>query len=173
MSDHSFGPAGIYDDNPEYRETPPGAQHEYTDAYVWVIVKFALWLAASAVIIHIGMYFVFGFAVAQREETVREFPLAGQEHRLPAAPRLQQFPAVEFYQFRQQEEQQLRTYGWIDREAGTVRLPIDEAMRLTIERGLPSRAADAPAPDTPAPDAAVNMMPADSSSGRTLERRRQ
>jgi hypothetical protein len=46
-----------------------------------------------------------------------------------------------------------------------VRIPIDEAIRLTIERGLPAR-----------PDAGVDMpalVPQDSSSGRTLERRRQ
>ena len=28
---------------------------------------------------------------------------------------------------------------WVDRNAGNVRIPIDEAMRLTVERGLPTR----------------------------------
>ena len=30
--------------NPEYRVTPPGAGHEHTDANVWLIAKFGLWL---------------------------------------------------------------------------------------------------------------------------------
>jgi len=48
-----------------------------------------------------------------------------------------------------------------------VHIPIEEAMRLTVERGLPVQAAD------PAQSATLGMMPADSSSGRTLEKRRQ
>jgi hypothetical protein len=55
-----------------------------------------------------------------------------------------------------------------EQAAGTVRIPVADAMRLTVERGLPSRpAADVPE-GTPA-----GMMPRTSSSGRTLERRRQ
>jgi hypothetical protein len=30
-------------------------------------------------------------------------------------------------------------YGWVDREAGIVRLPIERAMELLLERGLPTR----------------------------------
>ena len=40
-------------------------------------------------------------------------------------------------------------------------------LRLTIERGLPVQPAE------PASTEGLGMMPADSSSGRTLERRRQ
>ena len=38
------------------------------------------------------------------------------------------------------EQQVLTTYGWVDRNAGVVRIPIDEAMKLAIQRGLPARA---------------------------------
>ena len=169
MSDLHFADSGPYDDDPEYRETPKGAAHEYTDANVWLIVKFAFWLAFSAALVHFGMYFASGYSTERRQVTEVEYPLAaGEERRLPAQPRLQAFPLNEGYEFRQQEAAALTRYGWVDRNAGTVRLPIDEAMRLTIERGLPSR----PAPEG---QAVVNpsLMPADSSSGRTLERRRQ
>ena len=33
----------------------------------------------------------------------------------------------------------LRSYGWVDKNAGIVRIPIDEAIRLTLQRGLPTR----------------------------------
>jgi hypothetical protein len=69
------------------------------------------------------------------------------------------------FDFRRQEDAVLSGYGWVDKNAGTVRIPIEEAMRLTVERGLPSRA-DAPA-------AASGLIPQDSSSGRTMERRGQ
>jgi hypothetical protein len=48
-----------------------------------------------------------------------------------------------------------------------VHIPIEEAMRLTVERGLPAQSGD------PARSSALGMMPADSSAGRTLEKRRQ
>jgi hypothetical protein len=35
----------------------------------------------------------------------------------------------------------LEGYGWVDREAGVVRLPIERAMALVLERGLPTRPA--------------------------------
>jgi hypothetical protein len=79
---------------------------------------------------------------------------------------LQRFPANEIFEFRQRENRELTSYGWIDRSAGTVRIPIADAMRLTVERGLPTRAATAPT------DAAPSLMPSDSSSGRVMERRR-
>ena len=155
--------------DPEYRVTPPGAGHEHTDANVWLITKFGLWLLISAIVIHVGMGFMFGMFVERREETEQMFPLAtGQERRLPAAPRLQQFPANELYEFRLREEATLQGYGWIDRAAGRIQIPISEAMRLTVERGLPTRVTQ-PEEATPAP---AGQVPADSSSGRTMERRK-
>jgi hypothetical protein len=71
------------------------------------------------------------------------------------------------YDFRRGEEAYLHSYGWQNKEAGIVHIPIEEAMRLTVERGLPARPQDAPAVG------ATGSMPADSSSGRTLEVRRQ
>jgi len=155
----------------QYLNTTEGSGHEHTDANVWMIVQFAIWLVVSAIVVHIGIWFMFRVFVTQREAAQSpEFPLAvGQEHRLPAGPRLQRFPANEIYEFRTNENEQLNSYGWIDRNAGTVHIPISEAMRLTLEHGLPSRPLTAP----PAGDVAPGMMPQDSSSGRTLEKRRQ
>lgn len=49
-------------------------------------------------------------------------------------------------QFRADQDERLRTYGWVNQGAEVVRLPIDRAKTLVLERGLPSRApADAPA----------------------------
>ncbi len=35
----------------------------------------------------------------------------------------------------------LKSYGWIDRDKGVVRIPIDRAIEILAERGLPVRAA--------------------------------
>ena len=171
MAHHDAAVSHVTADD-EYRETTEVSGHEHSDVNVWMIVQFAIWLTLSALVVHVLMWVMFRVFVTQREAaSVPEFPLAiGQEHRLPAAPRLQRFPANEMDEFRTGESERLNSYGWIDRNAGTVHIPIDDAMRLTIERGLPARAqspADAPQ------DVPLGMMPQDSSSGRTLERRRQ
>jgi len=156
----------------EYLETPPGSTYEHTDANVWVIVKFLVWLAVSAVVIHFGLGAMYELLIRQATETEHPYPLAvAQEERLPPAPRLQQFPRNDLYQFRMDEQSLLERYGWMNREAGVVHIPIEEAMRLTVERGLLTSvpAADAGARPAPTP----GLMPADASSGRTMERRGQ
>lgn len=165
----SHGTAGHGSPDDEYRATPPGAGYEHTDASVGIIVKFMLWLLVAAVVIHVGMWGMFALLVEQRRETADpQFPLAvGLEDRRPPEPRLQQFPQMEYRDFRLQEDALLHHYGWIDRAAGTVRIPIDDAMRIVIERGLPSRE-----PVETEPHAVPGMTPSDASSGRTMVRRR-
>jgi hypothetical protein len=46
---------------------------------------------------------------------------------------------MEINEFRLQEEQTLHSYAWVDKDAGTVRIPIDRAMQLIAQRGLPVR----------------------------------
>lgn len=152
----------------QYLETPPQAGYEHTDASVFIIVKFLAWLGVSAVVIHVGLALLFNaFAARRVERTEPRFPLAAQEGpRLPPEPRLQQFPREDIMRFRLGEEAALQNYGWVDKDAGTVRIPIQDAMRLVLERNvLQSR------PQRPAEDAA--LMPADASAGRTMERRKQ
>jgi len=173
MAHHDHGAHRTADD--EYLVTPEGASYEHTDANVWLIVQFAIWLAASAIVTHFLMWGLFTFFVKDRGATAKqaiEFPLAAQqERRLPAGPRLQAIPANEIFEFRQRENAELSEYGWVDRNAGTVHIPIEQAKELLLQRGLPSRPAAASS-DAPAGADAAVLMPADSSSGRTMERRR-
>src|SRR5579862_5254070 len=54
-------------------------------------------------------------------------------------PRLEKDETTEINAFRLQEEQTLNSYGWVDEQAGVVRIPIDRAMALLAQRGLPTR----------------------------------
>lgn len=47
-------------------------------------------------------------------------------------------------QFRAQEHLKLTTYGWVDQNAGVVRIPVERAKDLLLERGLPVRGKDTP-----------------------------
>jgi hypothetical protein len=154
----------------EYLVTPEGSSYEHTDANVWVIAKFGLWLALTAIVVHFAIGGLWKLLVAQSQETQeQQYPLAAKiDPKLPPEPRLQQFPANEIWRFRTDEEERLHSYGYVNKEAGVVHIPIEQAMRLTIERGLPTRTQDPAHPAT-----TPGMMPTDSSSGRLMERRRQ
>jgi hypothetical protein len=154
----------------EYQQTPAGSTYEHSDANVWIIFKFLIWLGVSAVVIHLGLGVLYGLLIRQSMVIEQPYPLAaGQEERLPPAPRLQQFPRNELYQFRLDEESVLQRYGWMNKEAGIVHIPVDVAMRLVRERGL----LQSKPPEADQSVATPGLIPADSSAGRTMELRRQ
>lgn len=62
----------------------------------------------------------------------------GDIKRFPQ-PRLETDETTEINAFRLQEEQTLNSYGWVDQQAGVARIPIDRAMALVAQRGLPTR----------------------------------
>lgn len=55
-------------------------------------------------------------------------------------PRLEDDERGQLNRIRLKEEETLATYDWIDQNAGTVRIPIDRAMDLVAQHGLPVRA---------------------------------
>jgi len=65
-------------------------------------------------------------------------------------PRLETDERGQIRRFRLSEEQRLHSYGWVDQNAGIIRIPIDRAMDLIAERGLPTRPQAGTAPASPA-----------------------
>jgi hypothetical protein len=168
--DHSghHGGHGGHDADAEYLATP-GSSYEHTDADAGTIVRFGFWLLVIAVITHVALGGAFAGAISWTRETGEpRYPLAaGGQPPKPPAPQLQQYPDREMTTFRAADVGTLESYGWVDQAAGKVHIPIDEAIRLTLERGLPSRPQDGTAAEMP------GMLATDSSAGRLLERRRQ
>ncbi len=54
-------------------------------------------------------------------------------------PALQANPAQDLMKMRAAEDAILNTYGWVDQSAGIVHIPIDQAIDLVAEQGLPVR----------------------------------
>jgi hypothetical protein len=115
--------------------------HESSDVNFRSIVGFGLALAIVAVLVHVVIWGVFSFFDAREARHVEpEYPLAAtQAAKTPPEPRLQVNPRQDLQDLRDQEDRILSSYGWVDTNAGTVRIPIDEAIRLTLQRGLPAR----------------------------------
>jgi hypothetical protein len=161
MADHDdlHGHASADD---EYLPSPD-ATYERTDAHVRPVARFMIWLAVLTVLTHIGIAFLFSVMSDNRVAPGEpRYPLAEStlgEIPEPEGWRLQTEPAADMQRFRASEAARLETYGWIDEGSGTVRLPIDEAMRLTLERGLPARD----------DGGAMETRPSDAAGGRAAE----
>ncbi len=79
---------------------------------------------------------------------------AASEPYLPPAPRLQTDPIGELEALRAEEDALLGSYGWVDRDAGIARIPIERAIELRVE--------DAARDDRPTagPEAETELAPA-------------
>jgi hypothetical protein len=82
-----------------------------------------------------GLIRVFGWWERPRLETPAS-PLATRA--IPAEPRLQVNAPKDLKALLAAEESALTSYGWANKEAGIARIPIDRAMQLVLERGLPT-----------------------------------
>jgi hypothetical protein len=117
--------------------------HEATDINFRVVVSFGVGLLVLGAVIYVVVWVFLGLldTRASRASAQLAFPLAaGQEDRLPPEPRLQSNPRQDLRDLREAEDKRLDSYGWVDRNAGVVHIPIDDAIKLTLQRGLPSRA---------------------------------
>lgn len=110
------------------------------------IVVFVIILVITTVVcelIVVGFYKMFD--AQSRENAVARAPLSAPAGTLPPPPNLLLNEPANLADFRAKEAHELETYGWQDKNAGTVRLPIDRAKELVLERGFPVRGAEAPA----------------------------
>jgi hypothetical protein len=145
----------------EYGPTPPGARHEHTDIDVRAGYQFGLWLVVSMLISAGVVYGSFRFFEGQAQmadSRAQKYPLAIDQLREPPLPHLQKQPFKDLYLLRQGESERLTSYGWIDKDGGVMRIPIDRAMDVMLQKGIASR-----------PDGGdgVTAETQDSSSGRT------
>jgi hypothetical protein len=112
------------------------------------IVGFGIGLTVVAVISHLAMLLMFRVMANQAvaAEPPRVYPIAVlDDQRVPPEPRLQTDPKQDLKDLRSAEDQVLAGYGWVDRNGHIVRIPVAEAMKLTLQRGLPARSAGATA----------------------------
>ena len=118
---------------------PASVDHETSDVNIRAIFGFALGLTVTALIVGLAVWVLFRYFDARESRTVfTQYPLA-TEARVPPEPRLQTNPREDLGNLRAREDQTLTSYGWVDKNAGVVRIPIERAMQLVVERGLPAR----------------------------------
>ena len=80
-----------------------------------------------------------GFDASARARDLPGHVLA-EEHQVPPAPKLEARPQAENADSEQLERKVLQSFEWIDRDAGVVRIPVERALEIVLQEGLPARA---------------------------------
>jgi hypothetical protein len=121
---HSDTPAGT-----------PGPRHEPSDLKPRTILIFGIILSVTVLLcLLIANWMFHYFAAVQTQSSPPLSPLATRE--APPGPRLQAHAPEDLRKFRAEEEATLNSYGWVNQQTGIVRIPIDRAMQLLVQRGL-------------------------------------
>lgn len=126
----------------------PGKQGETFDREIGLrgIVWFAVGLAVLIVVSGFAMWGLFQYLRAREEaRPTRVSPLLLQEGVPPVPePRLQTTPEQDLRALRAAEDSLLHSYGWIEREKGIARVPVERGMQMLLREGLPTRAEPLP-----------------------------
>jgi hypothetical protein len=91
----------------------------------------------AVIAVFLMMWGLFGYYRASELRRTEAISPLADVSQIPPEPRLQVHGASDLKTFEAEENAVLQNYGWVDRQAGVVRIPIDRAMKLLAERGLP------------------------------------
>ena len=134
------------------KNAPGHGAFERRDIGVAGIIYFLVGLAAATILVHlllVGLYRFLDKRAQSQEPALspmvtrapgdtRHIPQNYPETAFPD-PRLETDERTQLDSMRIAEEEKLNSYGWVDENAGTVRIPIERGMDLLVQRGLPVR----------------------------------
>jgi hypothetical protein len=140
---------GINDviENPPPRATSPEPRHESTHFehsdlsargtfIVGVSVLAGMWII-------VGLLYFYFAALAHREAKASPpaLPIEVHGNPTPPEPRLQQSPRQDLKAMRAREDWELNHYSWVNKSKGTVAIPIERAIEIVAQRGIPPQKA--------------------------------
>jgi len=157
----------------------PETHHEETDVNVRALLWFMVAFLVFAALTHTGIFLLFKFFRNMERGAAANAPLSSvampQGADVPPTPRLQPFPnrmpnsqvlppthstpVTDMAEMRDSETTQLSNYGWVDKQHGIVRIPIEEAKKLALQSGIYQVNAGTPATGTPATGQPGNPIP--------------
>ena len=113
--------------------------HERTDAHVKPLVIFLVFMASTVLIAFAIITVLFEY-FTQRTATIYgpavELSSPGGES---GAPQLQVVPGLDQRAIRVDATAWLEGYGWVDERRGVVHVPIETAIDMLLESGVPAR----------------------------------
>jgi hypothetical protein len=132
------------------RAHDPEMEFEQQDLNPRGVYAFLAGLAVAIVLVAFVLWGLFGYmdryeSSHQPPQNPLVQPSTAQTRQVPPEeiqqfpqPRLESNERTELNNFRLKEEDTLDSYGWADQKAGVVRIPIERAMQLIAQRGLPT-----------------------------------
>lgn len=142
----------------------PEVMFDKTDLSARGILVFFAVLAISGILIHVAVFGMYrAYDAYANKHDVEVSPLAKPQRAPEAAvlqntpspnleripqPRLQTDDTTDMRAFLSQEEILLKAKPWKDQQ-GNIHLPVEDAMKLIAQRGLPTRSGPAAQPDYP------------------------
>lgn len=120
--------------------------YEPRDVEVSRILVLGLALALAVMVAGVVVWLTLrSLSAKQARSEAPESPLrVGLTQQLPPEPRLQGAPGhnalgpEDLKEMEDSANATLSSYGWVDQKAGIARVPIQEAMKLLLTRGLPT-----------------------------------
>ena len=100
-----------------------------TGGLVKAMILLAILIVAS---MFACVYFEDFFSGRIRAESPTSHPMS-QFRESPKGPLLQALPNQHYQQFAEQQRHELQRYGWIDRDAGTVQIPVEQARAALLK----------------------------------------
>ena len=132
--------------SPHDKVENPDVRFEVEDIRATPVLKFLVGLAITCVVVALLLV---AFYRGMRSYVAGLQPppphMQFEDTRRPPGPLLQDRPVSDLRALRAEEDAALHSYGWEDKGRGVARIPVEEAMRLLAERGLP-RTAPEPSP---------------------------
>lgn len=126
-------------DNPQERrpqatQSTPHGGHEPETTSIRALVIFFIALVIALIVTCTAMVVLF-HSLKRQAERLDPLPSPFQAERtLPPPPRLQVDHELDMHLLREHQQRMLSAFGWVDREAGVVRIPIEHAMELYLKR---------------------------------------
>jgi hypothetical protein len=128
----------------------PETLYEQRDLSPRAILGFLIALAIAGILMHLALWSMYKYVTGMNLVAPSGNPISTSNRELqpmgdPAvtfpAPRLQPDPVADEDKFRAYEEEVLNTYGWVNRQKGIVHIPIEQAIDVVAQQGLPTRPA--------------------------------
>jgi hypothetical protein len=113
-----------------------GPGHETSDINVWAVGQFAFALVGITLL---SLALLFGLMKYFQSREASERAVAVEPAKVFPEPRLLEHEPIDLTKFREGEEKVLSSYGWVDQSKGVVRIPIDRAIDVVAQKGLPAR----------------------------------
>ncbi|MCZ7593259.1 MAG: hypothetical protein M5U15_14475 [Kiritimatiellae bacterium] len=129
-------------DNPSTHTTknPSGKNFDDSDIKFGQVMMFLIYSAIFLAVLFVGLRMMYKTYLASRDQAEVSAPSFVHDSRvIPPEPRLLTDEPAAWAEELARQKSNIDHYGWMDQKAEIVRIPVERAIDLIAEQGLPAR----------------------------------